>query len=325
LIPGNPYDPYSIRTSWSRVPVYDVRAERDRDGLVRVLVTAETQTSGWRIYTNYEVQPRDTVDIRLMGIPPSSYGSRRMSHPAAAPICVEDRSGVIRRIVVHGSNGDRYLTIGPGAGPAQYDPYSRSPGPGSRPYPYNPPTNQPPAYQPPVYPPPAYQQPPQPLRPRPGSGPSDGSLGNLEFPSTTPTPINPPGAPLGPATTLSSQATQVANQLEVLKYNYAASIGLMVNPRDGSVESLGGRRQTATERELFDTIAYLQTSAKSLAAPSLDAYNRQRISQRLQSDSQTAQNMWQRARDTGMVSPDLDRQWQSAQSNLRSLISAASR
>src|SRR5262245_28390546 len=108
------YDPNSIRTPWSRVPVYDARAERGNDGLLRVLVTAETPTTGWRIYTNHEIQPRDTLDIRLMGIPPSQYGAKRTSHPSAPQICVEDRNSDIRRIVIRGQNSSRYLAIGQG-------------------------------------------------------------------------------------------------------------------------------------------------------------------------------------------------------------------
>src|SRR5262249_12005288 len=119
-------DPYgnNVRTSWSRVPIYDVRAERDSAGMLRVLVTAETSTTGWRIYTNHEINPRDSLNIRLMGIPPSQYGPKQVSRPKASPICVEDRNSDIRRIIVHGQNGSRYLTIGPGSTAAQLDRYS---------------------------------------------------------------------------------------------------------------------------------------------------------------------------------------------------------
>jgi hypothetical protein len=109
-----------------------------------------------------------------------------------------------------------------------------------------------------------------------------------------------------------------------LKYNYAAAVGLYIN-RNGSIESLGGRNPTANERELVDTLNFLQNSSRGLASPTLDTYNRQRMGQQLQNDAQTAQNMWQRARSTGIVSPDLDRQWQNLQPNLRALISAATR
>lgn len=231
-----------------------------------------------------------------MGIPPSGYGSRQISHPIASEICVDDPNSAIRRIVVRGSNGDRYLTIGPGAASARLDPNSRNYSSNDQSYAPNPQTG----------------------RPRPIVGPSDGSSGNLNFPSSTPST----GNSTRPASSLSSLATQVANQIETVRLNYAAAIGLWVN-RDGTVESLGGRRTTANERELFDTLGYMQSSARALAAPSLDAANRQRSAQRLQNDSQTAQDMWQRFRSSGIISQDLDRQWQNLQNNLRSLINAA--
>jgi opacity protein-like surface antigen len=270
-------DPNSIRTQWSRVPIYDTRAERDRDGLLRVLVTAETSTTGWRIYTHHEVQSRDTLDIRLMGIPPSQYGARQTSHPSAPAICLEDRNNEIRRIIVHGLNGARYLTIGQGATSAKIDS-------NSQPAPSNPQSSYPPDY-PPVSPP----------RPPRSSNP----------------------------TSVASLATQTANQVEVLRANYAAAVGLWINS-DGTAGSYGGRRTTATEQQLYDTLTYLLTSAKSLTAPS-SVSNRQRAGQQLQIDAQTAQQLWQRVRTTGVISQDLDRQWQNAYNNLRVLSNTASR
>ncbi|HEV2667395.1 MAG TPA: hypothetical protein VG324_20935 [Blastocatellia bacterium] len=285
-----PEDPNSIRTQWSRVPVYDARAERGGDGLLRVLVTAETSTSGWRIYTNHQVQPPGTMDVRLMGIPPSQYGVRRTSHPSAPAICVEDRNSEIRRIIVRGLNGARYLTIGQGVASAKAEAYSR-PAP-SNPQPYYPPISQTP-------------------RPRPPAGPSDGSYGNF-----------PPAA--SSTGNLSSLAQQTTYQLELLRSNYAAAVGLWMN-NDGTADSLGPRRTTPNERQLYDTLTYLLTPARALAAPSSGAYNRQRAGQQLQADTQTAQQMWQRVKSTGVISPELDRQWQNTLSNLRALSSAAMR
>jgi hypothetical protein len=288
--PDFPDDPNSVRTQWSRVPVYDARAERDRDGLLRVLVTAETSTTNWRIYTHHEVQPRDTLDIRLMGIPPSQYGVRRTSHPSAPPVCVEDRNSEIRRIVIRGLNGARYLTIGQGVTSARTESNSQ-PAP-STPRPYYPPVSQP-------------------IRPRPNSGPSDGSFGN----------IPPPASPTG---SLSSLARQVTNQVELLRSNYAAAVGLWMNV-DGTAETFGSRTTTPTERELYNTLTFLLTSARSLAAPSPDAYTRQRAGRQLQADTQAAQQMWQRVKSTGVISQDLDNQWRTTLNNLRALSNVALR
>ncbi len=288
---GPPYgDPNSIRTQWSRVPIYDARAERDRDGLLRVLVTAKTSTTGWRIYTNHEVQPKDTLDVRLMGIPPSQYGARRTSHPSAPAICVEDRNSEIRRIVIRGLNGARYLTIGQGVTSAKAEAYSQSAPPIRQPY---------------------YPSISQSTRPRTSAGPSDGSFGSLP----------PPASSTG---NLSSLARQVANQIELLRSNYAAAVGLWMN-NDGTAESFGSRRTSPTERQLYDTLTFLLTSARNLAAPSSDAYNRQRAGRQLQADTQTAQQMWQRVKTTGVISQDLDSQWVNTLSSLRTLGNAAIR
>jgi hypothetical protein len=298
---GPPGDPNSVRTQWSRVPVYDARAERDRDGLLRVVVTAETSTTGWRIYTNHEVQSRDTLDVRLLGIPPSQYGVKRTSHPSAPAICVEDRNSEIHRIVIRGLNGARYLTIGQGVTSAKAEPYSQSAPPSQQPYSQSAPSSRQP-YYPPIS---------QPRRTRPSAGPSDGSFGSLP----------PPASSTG---NLSSLARQVANQIELLRSNYAAAVGLWMN-NDGTAESLGSRRTSPTERQLFDTLTFLLTSARNLAAPSSDAYNRQRAGRQLQADTQTAQQMWQRVKTTGVISPDLDSQWVNTLSSLRTLGSASIR
>jgi hypothetical protein len=258
--------------------------------LLRVVVTAETSTTGWRIYTNHEVQPQDTLDVRLMGIPPSQYGAKRISHPSAPAICVEDRNSQVRRIVIHGLNGARYLTIGQGVTSAKAEAYSQA----------APPVRQP--YYPPVS---------QSTRRRSNAGPSDGSFGSL------PPPVSSTG-------NLSSLGSQVANQIELLRSNYAAAVGLWMN-NDGTAESLGSRRTSPSERQLFDTLTFLLTSARNLAAPSSDAYNRQRAGRQLQTDTQTAQQMWQRVKTTGVISPDLDNQWVNTLSSLRTLGNAAIR
>jgi hypothetical protein len=94
---------------------------------------------------------------------------------------------------------------------------------------------------------------------------------------------------------------------------------------DGTAESFGSRKTSPTERQLYDTLTYLLTSARSLAAPSSDAYNRQRAGRRLQADTQAARQLWQRVKATSVISPELDRQWRNTQHNIRAIINAASR
>jgi hypothetical protein len=276
----------TIRTQWSRVPVYDAHAERDRDGLLKVVVTAQTSTTGWRIYTNYEVRPRDTVDIRLMGIPPAQYGARRTDHPSAPAVCVEDRNSEIRNIVIHGSNGAKYLTIGQGTTSARIDSNSRTP--------YYPPISQ------------AQRRP----RLSGSGGPYDDFL--------------PPESSNSNVTgSLKPMALQAANHIEVVRAIYGGGIGLWIN--NGAPESLGPRRTTQNERQLFDSLSSLLNSARSLESASTDPYSRRRIGQQLQSETQSTRQRWETVRSTGVISSDLDRQWQNSYNELRALSDAALR
>ncbi len=294
-----PYDTGSTRTGSGSgsgsVPIYDVRAERDSDGMVRVLVTAETQTSGWRIYTHHE-QRGDTLDVRLRGVQSGTSGISQLSRPSAPMICVHDRNGSIRRVVVYGSNGNRYLTLGSGPGSAQAQP-SQPGGQSSTPR-------------------------PQPTRPRPGSGPSDGSSIDFGYPAY-PSPVPSGGITSRPSST-SPLATQVSNQIETLRSNYASTVGLWIN-RDGSADAFGQRRTTDNERRVYESLSYMHNSARALAAPAITRSESQRIAQQLRSDTQTAQQHWQRVQSTGILSPDLDRHWRDVQGSVRTLIDASSR
>jgi opacity protein-like surface antigen len=298
---GDDFGPYddSVRTAWSRVPVYDASAQRDRDGMLRVTVTAETSTQGWRIYTHHEKASQDTLDIRLMGIPPSQYGVRRTDHPSAPAICVDDRNNVIRRIVIRGSNGARYLSIGQGATSARIDSNSRSASPNAQPY----------------YPPPISQSTRPRVRPGAGSGGSAGGFGGPPYDDYPPSQSS--------NSNLSLLAAKTANQIEIVKALYSPQIGLWMDEQGTQLP--GTRRATATERQLYDMLITLHTSAKSLAAP-LSSSSRLRAGQQLQRDTQNAQQLWQRVRSSSSaITPELDRRWQEAYNNLRSLSAAASR
>ena len=80
-----------------------IRSERSSDGLIRVLITAETPSTGWRIFTNHEIS-RDTVEVRLSGVAPAISATRQISHPTAPTIVIQDRTNRIQKIVVHGKN-----------------------------------------------------------------------------------------------------------------------------------------------------------------------------------------------------------------------------
>jgi hypothetical protein len=97
------------------VDVSFVRAERGADGIIRILVIAETPTTGWRIYTSHNVVG-DAVRVRLRGVQPSSGSLSQVSHPASPTIKVSDNFGNINRIVVTAKNGTRETLVGASAG-----------------------------------------------------------------------------------------------------------------------------------------------------------------------------------------------------------------
>jgi hypothetical protein len=87
------------------VRISSVQAERMPDGSVHVLITAETSTAGWRLYTEHVVE-RETLVIQLRGVRPKGMAAQVISHPTAS-LSVRDESGAIRRVTVHGANGTR--------------------------------------------------------------------------------------------------------------------------------------------------------------------------------------------------------------------------
>ncbi len=103
--------PPSGQTDALTVKVSGVIAERTSDGAVRVLITAETATAGWRIFVDHSVD-RDTLEVWLRGYKPSGPMAQVLSHPTVN-LSVPDPGGAIRRVLVHGSNGNRTSDVAP--------------------------------------------------------------------------------------------------------------------------------------------------------------------------------------------------------------------
>lgn len=308
LSPG--LDPNLIRTVIMKVPVVDIQAERRGDGYIWIQVRGELPTAGWRIYTHYDLSRSDTLNIRLRGVPPSGQGIRQPTQITAPTIIVYDRNGQIRNLVVDGATEDRRLTISSGPGLTQLQPsqggggFGTGSGSGGISQPFQQPTTQP-------------------TRPRlPLGAPADGS--SISIPITGGSTGGSVGGSSGAGSTQSALATQVANQIDVLKMNYAAVIGLWVK-NDGTVDEIGGRRVTVTERQLYDSLNFMLTSARTLRNPSIGPSERQRAARQLQADTQTAQGYWSRVRSNGLIGQDLERQWQNLQGSLRSLIDSSLR
>ncbi|MFN0084024.1 MAG: hypothetical protein ACKVX9_01420 [Blastocatellia bacterium] len=327
-------DPNELRTIPGQVKVYDVHAERGADGYLRIFITAETPTSGWRIFTHH-LNRGDTIEAWARGVPPAGTGVKRTDHPSAPIIIVQDQNRAITRAIVHGSNGTRTFVISNtgggglfGGGSAQPPTTSRPPGSGGG------------------------TAPPSTARPGQWGTPSDGST--LDFPYYPPTggapggstggsgarPQNPPpssggtgssggGQPPTP-TSVAALAARSSNELEVVRAEYAGAIGGYRN-RDGSYDfSTATRRPSAAERQLLDSLGFMSQSTRELANGSLAAQSRRRSAVQLRDDLQSAQLLWTEASRNPDTNRKLqvqgtDRKWLALQQSLRSLIDSANR
>lgn len=296
------YDPNTVRTTARSVPVYDVRTERTPDGYLRVSITSETPTAGWRIYTHHQLLNNNMLEVRLRGWPPSTYGVPQVSHPSAPMIIVQDRNQQVTRIVVQGSNGSRTVMTNGAGGNFGF-------------------TDRP------VTTTPVTPQPTTPYRPSPRTdSASDGSAITIGPPlGTVPTPV--PTRPSGVdgtydtgAGTISAAASRVANELEVFRENISAALGLYRN-RDGSYDALGQRRVTAGDRQIVENIGFMIDSARNIANPQLSAAQRRAYAQRLRDDFQVVN---QRLVQTS-ISPDINTRWRAIQQSVTNLINAAAR
>lgn len=106
-----------INTAAGPVDVYDVQATRGSDGLLKIMITAETPTNGWRIYENHELTP-NSVEVRLRGVPTNRTGYPQLSYPRAPMIIIQDRNGRLRTVNVRGKNGSRSVIVNSGSGPS---------------------------------------------------------------------------------------------------------------------------------------------------------------------------------------------------------------
>ncbi|QQS46409.1 MAG: hypothetical protein IPM66_21285 [Acidobacteriota bacterium] len=236
-----------VPTRSGLIDVSDVRAERGSDGLLRILITAETPTSGWRIYTNHELTS-DAVYVRLRGVPPTGAGATMISHPTAPTITIPDSNGRFRTVVVVGKNGTRTTQV-----------------------------NAPPGSS-------GTFTPTQPVD-YPNTPPSTGS--------GTPVPPSTPPASTGPGADFNSQASRIANQIEQIRYDYGATVGVWIN-RDGSYDPIGQRQPTADERKLLDSLGALLNSVRALNLNSPNSAALRTNAARVQEDTRVVEQAWRR-------------------------------
>ncbi|MFN7946035.1 MAG: hypothetical protein U0Z53_11835 [Blastocatellia bacterium] len=101
--PGNP--PQNTPPDASTLArISNFQIQRGTDGSVGLIITAETSTSGWKLRTTYAID-RELLEVWLSGERPKGMAAQVISYPAIT-MTVPDAAHVLRRIVIHGANGD---------------------------------------------------------------------------------------------------------------------------------------------------------------------------------------------------------------------------
>lgn len=125
--------------SGGAVNLSSISSERGSDGLIRILITAETPSTNWRIYTNHEIRP-DMVEIRLRGVAPVASSASQISHPSAPAIIIPDRNNRIRKITIIAKNTTETIGVNgtwtnrnPGSSRPRPTESAERPGSGGRP------------------------------------------------------------------------------------------------------------------------------------------------------------------------------------------------
>lgn len=123
---------------------YDARVLRESDGSVKLRVNAEAPFPGWRVFSNHEDLAAGVVRIRLRGTPPpnSNFNAQflQTTYIPVPEICLEDRSGLLRRAEFMDKYGRRSFSVEIPRQPGQQ--YGKAPATSS--YPGNPGTINPP-------------------------------------------------------------------------------------------------------------------------------------------------------------------------------------
>lgn len=288
-----PVDP-NRQTPGSLNP-YDATATRESDGSVRLRVNADAPSPGWRVFSNHENIASNAVRIRLRGTPPSSssYNAQlRQSTVTPVPeICLDDRSGLLRRADLMDKYGRRLFSV-----EIPYQPgnrYARAPvAPAnsgtSYPGTTNPGASYPGATNPPVYTPPSTGQ----------------QQGGTQL----------------PASSLAAMAQSAAQKVDVIRRQYGNDLNYMID-RNGQATFFGAQPPAAEQKQFFDGLMALYASLLKLQTGASDANTSRVNAQKVQEDANFTNQAWRRVR----LDANMNNRWSAAYAEINSLLSVALR
>ncbi|MFN7623650.1 MAG: hypothetical protein ACK5RS_10930, partial [Acidobacteriota bacterium] len=91
----------------------------------------------------------------------------------------------------------------------------------------------------------------------------------------------------------SALVSQIQKEIELIRYNYASSIGIWIN-KNGTIESLSTRRPTRDEEKFLESLAALYFSVQALENNSPTAGERRNNLLKVREDYQTVETIWRR-------------------------------
>jgi hypothetical protein len=289
-------DPY--RQTPGALNPYDVTAYRDVDGSVRLQINAEAPSPGWRVFTNHEpLFPSSTVRIRLRGTPPASTSADaqpQFRQPIVAPapeVCLEDRSGVIRQVELMDKNGRSALRVDipTQTGTSRYARVTSFPsnGTGGTIGTGN-----------------GTAAPPLGTQPQPGGQPNNGGGA-----------VTPP-----PSTAIAGMAQSASAKVDVIRRQYANSIGYLIGS-DGNPTFIGSQRPSTEQEQFLSGLGALYSSLLTLRANASNSNLVRSSAQRVQEDMNFTNQAWQRVR----LDSDLNNRWTTVRAEISTMLASALR
>ncbi len=278
---------------------YDVTAYRDADGSVRLRINAEAPSPGWRVFTNHDpLQPSSTVRIRLRGTPPASTSADaqpQFRQPTLAPapeVCLEDRSGVIRQVELMDKNGRAALRVDipTQTGTSRYARVTAFPsnGTGGTIGTGN-----------------GTVVPPIGSQPQPGGQPNNGGG----------TVVTPP-----PSTAIAGMAQSASAKVDVIRRQYANSIGYLIGS-DGNPTFIGSQRPSTEQEQFLSGLGALYSSLLTLRANASNSNLVRSSALRVQEDLNNTNQLWQRVR----LDSDLNNRWTTVRTEINTMLASALR
>jgi hypothetical protein len=155
-----------------------------------------------------------------------------------------------------------------------------------------------------------------------GSGGAGQPRPSVIYRPAAPGPVSPPpkknssgsGVTSGnpPPSTSKPPGARVANQIEQVRYDFGATVGVWISP-DGTYDMIGQRKPTPDEKRLLDGLGSLLNSTRAFNTTPNSS-----MGAKVMEDASLIEEVWQRVK----LSPELNKKFQTMLNDARALVSS---